>query len=95
MKASKKLQKVRQLLIDKGWCKGITKNGAGEHCVWGAINEVNKYSGNFEVAPLLQYVIDEDLVAIWNDAADDFSEILEGLDQATSLAMSEEAIEND
>lgn len=85
------LQKARQLLIDKGWCQGSMMNDRGQFCALGALGfctqDAVSYGDTFLKAAIY------DTVTSWNDRSTrTFEEVLQAFDEATSMAMGEECI---
>lgn len=95
MKTSDVLQAARQLLIDEGWCQGQLVNDCGQYCSLGAINAVDQNDIGLEAKNALRHILSVGSVGLWNDAPGrTVVEVLALYDDAISLALTEEALDD-
>lgn len=65
----KKLNQVKDLLNENGWCRGLYTDNQGHYCIWGAVRAVD-WQHQDELAVLLKdNIISDSPIGLveWND----------------------------
>lgn len=99
MKSSDILIGARNYIVKHGWIQGHLGNADGPACLIGSVHFSSKSFANInEREDAYEYIykvgiLDEKSLAIWNDFRfRTLEEVLNLLDEAASMALSEEAV---